>query len=47
MMLRIAHYWPTSTAEALMREVRLVAVQFAWFNETWRSAVGVEPPPGD
>jgi SAM-dependent methyltransferase len=46
MLPRIAHYWPRTTVEALMREAGLGQIELTWVNQMSWSAVGVKPPAG-
>lgn len=43
MIPRIAHYWPRSTVEALMRDAGLEQVNLVWVNEMSWSAAGRTP----
>ena len=43
MLPKIAHYWPRTMIEGLMREQGLLDVRLIWVNEVSWSAVGTKP----
>lgn len=45
MLPKIAHYWPRTMVERLMRELGLVDVRLIWVNEMSWSAIGTKPSP--
>jgi SAM-dependent methyltransferase len=45
MLPKIAHYWPRSKVEAMLREPGLHDVKLAWVNELSWSAIGTKPVP--
>lgn len=44
MLPKIAHYWPRSTVEKMMRDQGLLDVRLIWVNEMSWSAIGTKPP---
>jgi hypothetical protein len=45
MLPKIAHYWPRTTVEALLRDAGLADVKLSWVNEMSWSAIGAKPAP--
>lgn len=43
MLPKIAHYWPRSTVERMMREQGLLDIGLIWVNEMSWSAIGTKP----
>jgi SAM-dependent methyltransferase len=43
MLPKIAHYWPRSTVEALLRDAGLADIKLSWVNEMSWSAIGTKP----